>query len=78
MANPSKLRVSVIKEQCIGDGQCAKVAPRTFRLGADGWSSVVAQPEDTREAVLEAALECRMDAICVEDAETGEKLAPGK
>jgi ferredoxin len=71
-----KLRIRVIREDCIGDGACADQAPGTFLLDAEGIACCRAEIGDDAETILKSARACPTDAIVVVDAETGEQLAP--
>ena len=55
---------------------CETIAARTFRLNDNRQSEVVDPDGDSVERVLEAAENCPVSAILVEDAETGERLFP--
>jgi ferredoxin len=71
-----KLRVRVDQQVCVGNAMCETFATRTFRLNDNRQSEVVDPAGDSEEAILEAAENCPVSAIFVEDAETGEKLFP--
>lgn len=71
-----KLKVWVDRQACVGNAMCESIAPKVFRLNEDRQSEV-ADPEGDSEAnILEAAENCPVSAIFVEDAETGERLFP--
>ncbi len=71
-----KLRITVDHNVCVGNAMCELFASNTFALNDDR-QSMVANPEgDPEEKVLEAAENCPVSAIIVEDAETGERLFP--
>ena len=71
-----KLRVRVDHDVCVGNAMCETFAPNTFRLN-DNRQSEVSNPDgDSVEKILEAAENCPVSAIFVEDAETGEQLFP--
>jgi ferredoxin len=71
-----KLRVRVDHQVCVGNAMCETIASKTFRLN-DNRQSEVADPQgDSEEKILEAAENCPVSAIFVEDAETGERLFP--
>ena len=55
---------------------CESIAPRVFRLNDDRQSEVADTTADTEAKILEAAENCPVSAIFVEDAETGERLFP--
>ena len=71
-----KLRVWVDHQACVGNAMCETIATRTFRLNDNRQSEVVDPAGDSVEKVLEAAENCPVSAIFVEDAETGERLFP--
>ena len=66
-----KVRVRVDHHLCVGNAMCETFAPHVFRLNDDRQSEVVNPDGDTEEQILEAAENCPMSAILVEDAETG-------
>ena len=71
-----KLKVWVDRTACVGNAMCESIAPKVFRLD-DNRQSEVADPQgDSVENILEAAENCPVSAIFVEDAETGERLFP--
>ena len=53
---------------------CETFAPHVFQLNANRQSEAVNPAGDTEEKILEAAENCPVSAIFVEDAETGERL----
>jgi ferredoxin len=55
---------------------CESFAPHSFRLNDNRQSEVVDPAGDSEEKILEAAENCPVSAIFVEDAETGERLFP--
>ena len=71
-----KLRVRVDHLLCVGNAMCETFAPNAFRLNDDRQSEAVNPDGDSEEQILEAAENCPMSAIIVEDAETGEQLFP--
>jgi ferredoxin len=71
-----KLRVWVDHQTCVGNAMCESIAPAVFRLNDNRQSEVVNPEGDTEEKILEAAENCPVSAIFVEDAETGERLFP--
>ncbi len=71
-----KLKINVDLNVCVGNAMCETYATNTFTLNEDRQSSVVNPDGDPEEAVLEAAENCPVSAITVEDAETGEQLFP--
>jgi len=69
-------RVWVDHRVCVGNAMCESFAPGVFQLNADRQSEVVDPAGDTEENILEAAENCPVSAIFVEDAHTGERLFP--
>jgi len=55
---------------------CETIAPKVFRLNEKRQSEAVDPAADTVEKILEAAENCPVSAIFVEDADTGEQLFP--
>ncbi len=71
-----KLKVWVDHQACVGNAMCESIAPKVFRLNEDRQSEVADPAGDTEAKILEAAENCPVSAIFVEDAETGERLFP--
>ena len=71
-----KLRVWVDQQACVGNAMCESIAPHTFRLNDNRQSEAVNPEGDSVEKILEAAENCPVSAIFVEDEETGERLFP--
>lgn len=71
-----KLKISIIRDECIGDGACCSDAPGTFEMDDENIAILKSPVTDDRDTILEAARNCPTEAIIVEDAETGEKLFP--
>ena len=70
------LRVRVDHLLCVGNAMCETFAPNVFQLNDDRQSEAVNPQGDPEAQVLEAAENCPMSAIIVEDADTGEQLFP--
>jgi ferredoxin len=70
------LRISVDHAKCVGSTMCVLTSPSVFALDEKGQSIVRDAAGDTRDRVVEAAEQCPMSAITVEDAETGRRLFP--
>ena len=71
-----KLRIWVDHNVCVGNAMCESIAPKVFQLNENRQSEAVNPAGDTEEKSLEAAENCPVRAIFVEDAETGERLFP--
>ena len=70
------LRVWVDRCRCVGNSMCEAFALAVFRFNANRQSEAVNPAGDTEEKVLEAAENCPVSAIFVEDAQTGARLFP--
>jgi len=62
------VQVEIDRTLCIGYGLCARTAPRSLRLAADGIAEEIPDASHGEE-LLEAALTCPMDAIAVYEGE---------
>ena len=71
-----KLRISIDHDVCVGNAMCTTIAPDVFQLNEERQSEAVNPAGDTEEQILEAAENCPVSAITVEDAESGEQLFP--
>lgn len=71
-----KLKVWVDHSLCVGNGTCLTIAPRVFAHNAERQSEVIDPSGDSPAKILEAAENCPVSAIQVEDPETGERLFP--
>jgi ferredoxin len=71
-----KVRITVDHNVCVGNTLCVTIAPKVFVLNEQRQSEAVSLEGDTVEKILEAAENCPVSAIIVEDAETGERLFP--
>jgi ferredoxin len=70
------LRVRVDHDVCVGNAMCETIAAKVFRLNENRQSEAIDPAGDTVEKILEAAENCPVSAILVEDADTGEQLFP--
>lgn len=73
---PRKLRVWVDHTACVGNAMCETIATKSFRLNENRQSEAIDPLGDSEAKILEAAENCPVSAIFVEDAETGERLFP--
>lgn len=71
-----KVKVWVDRQVCVGNAMCESIAPNVFQLDENRQSKVADPDGDSVEKILEAAENCPVSAIVVEDAETGERLFP--
>jgi ferredoxin len=76
VADIDKLKITVDRDECIGDGLCCNEAPETFELDDEEKAVVKEDSTESREVILEAGKSCPTDAITIEDKDTGEKLCP--
>ena len=76
MGDADKLKITVDREGCIGDGACCNDAPETFLMDDDDIAIVKNPVGDDRETILEAARNCPTSAIKIEDPGTGQTLFP--
>jgi ferredoxin len=61
----SRYCVTIDLGECIGYGRCADLAPEVFRIDGGSATLLVAETDDPQ--VVEAAAECPMSAITVEE-----------
>jgi ferredoxin len=71
-----KYKIHIDREMCVGDQLCAQLAPGTFDLDGDGKAMVVDPDGDLPKYVKAAAKKCRLQAITLFDAETGDRVWP--
>jgi len=71
-----RFRIDVNRDVCVGDGLCGETAPDTFRIDTDGKVSVMNPQGDAAEYIKAAARSCRLEAITLFDADTGERVWP--
>ena len=58
------MKVEVIKDKCIGCGQCESICPDVFKIDDDGLSSVIGNITENLEEDVEMAISaCPTDAI---------------
>jgi ferredoxin len=69
-----RLSVRVDHDVCVGNAMCRVVAGNVFVSDPNGQSVVADATADPLERILEAAADCPVGAISVEDAETREQL----
>ena len=70
-----RLKVRVDENRCIGIGDCEMWAPAHFRLNADRIAEPIEGADVDEDTVLQAAMECPVEAITVET-EDGKVLWP--
>ena len=70
------LRIRIDHNTCVGNAMCETYAANAFRLNDNRQSEAVDPAGDSEAKILEAAENCPVGAITVEDADTGEQLFP--
>ena len=70
------LRVTVDHGRCVGNGMCVATAPGVFTHNENRQSVVVEATGAPEATLLQAAANCPVSAIRVEDGITGERLFP--
>ncbi|MGI5460821.1 ferredoxin [Streptomyces sp. CA-249302] len=68
--------VTVDRRVCVRTGLCAASAPAEFELDEGGQGRARTRTLPASELVLEVAESCPIEAIGIEDAETGERVFP--
>ncbi len=71
---PRNLKITVDHNKCVGNLMCEQSAPNTFGFNEERQSIVKDPAGDPEDAVIQAATDCPVSAITVEDADTGEVL----
>jgi ferredoxin len=65
-----------VSDACIGSGSCVGITPGRFALGPGNRSQPVAERVTPDDTILDAVASCPMEAITVEDADTGNVIEP--
>ena len=76
MGDIDKLKITIDRDECIGDGLCVNEAPETFEMDDDSKAITLEGSTESRDTIIEAARSCPVDAIKIVDADSGEQLAP--
>jgi ferredoxin len=71
------MRVRVDREACTGVQNCVVIAPEYFEMDSEGVARVLKAnvPEEDEDLLLDAAENCPVDAIILED-DDGEQIYP--
>ena len=75
-ATERRIRIRVDHDRCVGSTMCIQYAPEVFALN-DGRQATVANRDGGTPALIrEAAEQCPVSAIILEDEDTGEQIFP--
>jgi len=69
------MKVRIDRDLCTGIGNCAAIAPAVFKLDPQNKAVVLEPVAADEDTLLEAARNCSMEAITIEDDE-GKRLFP--
>lgn len=69
------MKPRVDRDVCIGTANCVAIAPEVFELDNQGLSTVIDPDAGTDEQLREAAEECPVQAIILED-DDGNQIYP--
>lgn len=72
----AKYIVKVDQNLCIGAASCVALAPKIFQLNSENKAYVVDPNGDTEENLKAAAQSCPVNAIILENKETGQQEYP--
>lgn len=72
----SKYKITIDKNRCVGSTLCMMEAPDIFALDKEHQAHVVDPETLDDEGVLTAAHACPMNAIFIEEKETGKRIWP--
>ena len=61
------MKVNVDSNMCIGCGACVGVCPEVYEISDDGYAVAKAVTDETKESAQEAASNCPVGAITVEE-----------
>lgn len=63
------MKASIDRDGCIACGLCAETCPEVFRMADDGLAEVYVDevPEEQEDAAAEAAEDCPVNVISVEE-----------
>lgn len=70
------LHVRVDHNKCVGSTICVQLVPRVFELDAHRQAIVVDPRGETTRCIRAAAEQCPLEAIVLEDGETGARIFP--
>jgi ferredoxin len=71
------MKVKLDRDLCTGVANCVVIAPGVFKLDDEGKAVVLDPNAADKDTLLEAASNCPMEAITIED-DNGEQLYPYK
>lgn len=76
MSIPTKYKIKVDRDLCIGAASCLSLATKTFKLDSDNKAVIISEVRDEIEAIKLAAESCPTRAIIIADADTGNQVYP--
>ena len=62
--------------KCVGSTMCIQYAPKVFGLNDDRQSTVINPDGESAACIRAAAEQCPMEAVTLEDANTGQQVFP--
>lgn len=60
---PSKYKIKIDKEKCIGCASCVAIAPKTFEMDKENKATIKKDDHDDDKTILQAAQSCSVNAI---------------
>jgi ferredoxin len=70
------MKITIDRSKCRGVRNCASIAPDVFDIDGE-FKAVVLDPKgDSDEVILKAAKFCPVQAILLDDEESGKKIFP--
>lgn len=73
---PRRVRISIDYNKCVGSTMCIQVSPKVFGLSETRQAKVLDAHGDAFEAIKDAAEQCPVSAITLEDEASGERVFP--
>jgi len=70
------MKITIVKDLCIGDGSCVSVAPKVFALDDEGKAIVIDTHGADDETIKLAAESCPVAAIILTDEQTNKQIFP--
>lgn len=76
MGDTLRLIVKIDHNRCVGSTMCIQYAPGVFALNTNRQSTVINAAGESVDRLRAAAEQCPMEAIILEDPDTGEQIFP--